>query len=169
METPRRKKIRLDGWDYSKAGWYFITFCTIDKSCILWPQEPQPPVGAALGRPALSPVGILVEEELHRIPIAYPMISLERYVIMPNHVHIILAIAQGGSRDGRPRAAPTISQIINQTKGRISKRAGFSVWQKSFYDHILRDEDEYLRTVQYIDENPVKWEDDRYNVKNVKI
>ncbi len=163
MEVPRRIIIRLDGCDYSRTGWYFITFCTKNKSCILWPQSPQPPVGAALGRPALSPVGILVEEELHRIPIIYPMISLDRYVVMPNHVHIILAVAQDGRGDGRPRAVPTISQVINQTKGRISKRVGFPVWQKSFYDHILRNENDYLLTVQYIDENPLKWELDPYH------
>jgi hypothetical protein len=67
---------------------------------------------------------------------------------------------------GRAMRAPTISNIVNQMKGYVTKQIGYSVWQKLFYDRIIRDEAEYLKIWQYIDENPVKWQDDCYYIKD---
>ena len=79
-------------------------------------------------------------------------IHVDHYVIMPNHVHLLLRITP----DGRRVAAPTVSSVVNQFKGAVSKAAGFSCWQKSFHDHIIRDEADFRRIWEYIDANPGK-------------
>ena len=76
---------------------------------------------------------------------------------MPNHIHLIVVI-----QNGRTQFAPTISRIIKQFKGKITKQVGFCIWQKSFYDHVIRDEKDYLRICEYIENNPVKWTEDKY-------
>ncbi|WP_295632444.1 transposase [uncultured Intestinimonas sp.] len=76
---------------------------------------------------------------------------------MPNHVHMILVLTSQG---GRTLCAPTVSRVIKQFKGVVTKRAGLPLWQKSFHDHIIRNEADYLRIWQYIDTNPLKWRED---------
>ena len=161
-ELRQRKRLRLETWDYSKNGAYFITICTKQREELLW--DTSASVGAALSRPRLSELGLIVDEELKRIPVIYENVILDKYVIMPNHVHLVLMIWHNPPLiDGRLRAAPTtISTVIQQTKMKISKRAGFSFWQKSFYDHIIRNEPDYRRICTYIGINPQKWEDDCY-------
>jgi len=83
---------------------------------------------------------------------------------MPNHIHIIIVLQCG--ENGRPKVAPTISRIIQQFKGSISKQIGFSIWQKLFHDHIIRNEKKYQKIWEYIDTNPLKWEDDCYFERN---
>ena len=95
-----------------------------------------------------------------RIPECYPTVSVAHFVIMPNHVHLLLEIA--GTEDGRPMAAPTISTVINQMKGAVSRRAGNSIWQKGFYDHVVRGKDDYLEIWNYIENNPCRWREDEF-------
>ncbi len=78
---------------------------------------------------------------------------------MPNHIHMILIIQ---NESGRAMLVPTISTVIAQMKGYISKRIGNSIWQKSFYDHIIRNEQDYLEIWQYIENNPEKWQQDKF-------
>ena len=158
MELPCRKPNRLPQYDHSQAGYYFITVCTKDKEPRLW----LPSVGATCGRPPLSPIGQMVEEELSRLDAAYPNIRLDKYVIMPNHIHLILQICT--PEGGRPQVAPTISRVMKQFKGAVTKRAGFPLWQKSFHDHVVRNEPDYLRIWRYMDSNPLKREEDCYHV-----
>ena len=80
-------------------------------------------------------------------------------MVMPNHVHLLLQIRT--DIDGRPMAAPTVSSVINQMKGSISKQIGFSVWQKGFYDHVVRGEQDYREIWNYIDGNPARWAEDK--------
>ena len=101
---------------------------------------------------------MIVKHTVSDIPEYYPAITVDHFVIMPNHIHLLLQI--NSNTDGRPMAAPTISMIINQTKGTVSKKAGFSVWQKGFYDHIIRSEQDYLDIWNYIEGNPGKWSED---------
>ena len=75
---------------------------------------------------------------------------------MPNHIHILLRI----DRDGRPMVAPTISRIVKQMKGYVTKNVGYQIWQKLFHDHIIRDEKDYLKIAEYIENNPYKWKED---------
>ena len=158
MELPKRKPNRLPEYDHSRTGYYFITVCTQDKEPLLW----LPSVGATCGRPPLSPLGLIVEEELLHLDSVYANIRLDKFVIMPNHIHLILTIGSDGC--GRPQVAPTISRVMKQFKGAVTKRAGFPLWQKSFHDHVIRNEPDYLRIWQYMDSNPLKWEEDRYHV-----
>ncbi|MCR4888344.1 MAG: hypothetical protein K5979_04085 [Ruminococcus sp.] len=174
MDKPKRKNIRLKGYDYSRNGAYFVTICTQNKMCIFWENygKYQPltdtikNVGAAFRRPQeerkihLSEYGRIVKNELKKISSIYPdVIFIPKFVIMPNHVHMIIVISKD-INDGRRNAAPTISTIINQFKGSVSRQSGFSVWQKSFHDRILRNEHEYFDAWRYIENNPLNWEND---------
>ena len=89
----------------------------------------------------------------------YPAITVDHAVVMPNHIHLLLQI--NTDIDGWPMTAPTISTVINQTKGVISKKAGFSVWQKGFYDHVIRSDNDYRDIWNYIEGNPGKWTEDK--------
>ena len=177
MDKPVRKDIRLDNYDYSRSGAYFVTICTKDKMCIFWDNNdkyrPIPPenenlnVGTAIGRPnktqiRLSEYGRYVKEALNAINQHYPTVYVDKYVIMPNHIHVILRIDRpyGSETGGRPMAVPTISTVINQFKGYVSKKSGFHVWQGRFYDRVLRNEQEYRGAWQYIENNPANWEND---------
>ena len=161
MELRKRKPLRLEQYDYDSPGCYYITVCTKDRHQILWQPRrlSEMRVGAAFGRPQLSEIGCVVDAEIQKLNIVYPMINVDKYVIMPNHVHLMIRIA---SDSGRPQAAPTLSRIVNQFKGKVSKTIGFSIWQKSYHDHIIRSESDYLRIWEYIDTNPAKWREDRY-------
>ena len=163
-----RKEIRLKGYDYSGAGYYFVTICVKDGHELFGEI-----VGAASCRPQpssnpsqtfsylqLTPAGNIVETEIAILLCAYANVTVDKYVVMPNHVHMIICV--GG--DGRQNAAPTLSRIIGQWKRAISIKLGFSPWQRSYHDHIIRDEPEYHRIRQYIDENPATWTEDQYYV-----
>ncbi len=160
IEIPTRKPNRLKNYDYSTSGAYFITVCVKEKRPLLWR------AGAGDSRPQekaqyLSEYGRLVETEIQKIETIYPgFVTLEKYVIMPNHIHMILLLSDGCAVGGRPKAAPTISRVLQQFKGAVSKRAGVPLWQKSFHDHVIRNGKDYRRIWQYIEENPLKWRED---------
>ncbi|MDR1117489.1 MAG: hypothetical protein LBL09_04505 [Oscillospiraceae bacterium] len=157
-ELPVRRNIRLKEYDYSQTGYYFITICIKGRHMLLGSID----VGARIARP--SEIGRKVEIAMQKISEKYENIMLDKYVIMPNHIHMILVLQQTDS-GGRAMRAPTISTVVNQFKGYITKQTGFSIWQKLFHDHIIRNEEEYRRIWQYIDENPTKWQDDFYFIK----
>ena len=146
--------MRLEGYDYSNAGAYFITVCVKDGHQMLGEI-----VGANCVRPILSPYGRTVEKEILNLPNIYSTVSVAKYIIMPNHVHMIIITANDS---GRTQFAPTISRVIKQFKGSITKQIGFSLWQKSFHDHVIRNEADYQRISQYIVENPMHWKTDEY-------
>ena len=152
-EWVKRKRNRLEKYDYSSAGAYFITICTTDRQNCFWNH-----VGATIGRPqdvVLSPCGKIVDEAIQNISNVYSAITVDYYVIMPNHIHILLQIH--GDEYGRPMVAPTLSRVIQQMKGYVTKRIGHSIWQKLFYDHVIRDRQDYEEHVRYIMENPARW------------
>lgn len=158
-----RKSLRLPGYDYSKAGYYFITICTHEKRYLFWNGTVS--VGADIIRPPLpelTDLGQIVDKVIQDIPNHYPNASIDKYIVMPNHIHLILTLEEMG----RMISAPTksVSTMIGQMKRISSKLAGKPLWQKGFYDHIIRDESDYLRIWQYIDENPAKWAEDEYYV-----
>lgn len=155
MDLPKRKPNRLSYYDYSTPGAYFITICTKDKKCILWD------VGASIARPnqpPLSRLGRIVDQAIQRISIYYPAISVDHYVVMPNHIHLLLQI--NTDVDGQPMVAPTISRVVQQFKGIVTKQIGYSIWQKLFHDHVIRGEADYRKIWEYIDTNPVRWQED---------
>ena len=171
-ELPARKNIRLNSCDYSSAGYYFITICVKDSHELLWIPAPvgahsvrpplSEPAGAHIVRPPLSDIGKTVEKSITNIPLIYESVGIDKYVIMPNHIHIIISI---DCVRGRTMCAPTIARVVKQCKEYVTKQIGYSIWQKSYHDHIIRDEPEYQRIWQYINENPSRWQDDCYFVK----
>lgn len=157
-KLPERKNMRLGEFDYSSNGYYFITICTADKQKILCDI-----VGACITRPKieLSKLGKIVQISINNISKKYNGLFVDKYVIMPNHIHLIVAI-----KSGRAMHAPTVSNVIGQMKSFVTKQVGFPIWQKSFYDHIIKDENDYLRIWEYIDTNPEKWSEDKYFVED---
>ena len=154
-EQPKRKPNRLINYDYSKPGAYFITICTRNKENLFWEN-----VGASIARPQdilLTEDGKIVDYAINQITNFYKNISIDHYVIMPNHIHILLQIHQN---NGRAMLAPTISKIIQQMKGYITKKIRKPIWQKLFHDHIIRGQSDYEKIWEYIEENPIKWQID---------
>jgi REP element-mobilizing transposase RayT len=159
-ELPVRKPNRLSGYDYSRNGRYYITVCAKER-LELFAKIDEVYVGAAICRPrvCLTDVGRIIDEAIGNIPTKYPTACVDTFVIMPNHLHLILEI-NNDDESGRQVAAPTIQTIIGQLKRYVSKQCGYSVWQKSFHDHIIRNETEYLRIARYIETNPQNWKED---------
>lgn len=156
MSHPNRKPNRLKEYDYSLPNAYFITICTAERRNLLWAN-----VGASIARPCdvqLSAYGQIVNAAIRSIPTHYTSVSLDHYVIMPNHIHLLLQIQADPNLPTSP--TPTISRVIQQTKGIVTKHIGHSIWQKLFHDHIIRNERDYARIWQYIDQNPMRWTQD---------
>lgn len=152
-EFVNRKANRLPEFDYAQNGVYFLTICTQNRAQVLSFVS----VGAASGRRPqvqLSEIGSIVEQTLTEIPLHYSHVSVDHYVIMPDHVHLLLRLER---KSRRPLAAPTVSHIVNQWKGAVTRRLGKAIWQKGFYDHIVRDVYDYQVRWQYIEENPERW------------
>jgi REP element-mobilizing transposase RayT len=131
----------------------------------------------------LNPCGLLVKAELERVPEIRDECAIEQFVIMPNHLHFILALecvmTAGGFAGGLPSAPtplarddgksashPSISNMVQGFKGAVSRALGFSPWQRSFHDHIIRNEADYARIARYIEENPLRWEADCFFSEN---
>jgi len=162
MELPTRKQNRLKEYDYSTPNAYFITICTEKRKNLFWTD-----VGAIIDRPKnvpLTNLGIIAQRCIEDIPKHYPAISVDHYVIMPNHIHFLLQI--NTDVNGRSMIAPTISTVVRLMKGAVSKQAGFSVWQKGFYDHIIRNDNDYQDIWNYIEGNPCKWSEDKLYISD---
>ena len=164
LDPPQRKQNRLLGYNYDRPGYYFITVCANERAEFFWEASAMRSVGADIIRPfspALSQYGCLVEQAIQDIPQHYAGVRVDKYVVMPNHIHMILSLARSG---GRIISAPTkaIPTIVGQMKRVVSKKAGFPMWQKSYHDHIIRGEADYRRIWEYIETNPAKWREDCY-------
>ena len=107
-------------------------------------------------------MGQVVEKYIQGINTAYPNVSVDTYVVMPNHVHMVIAMeAAGGGGVWSPRPTTHLT-VIRSFKTMVTKELGCSIWQSSYYDHIIRNEADYLRVRQYIDQNPARWAEDEY-------
>ena len=161
MDLPKRKHPRLKNYDYSSNGYYFITFCVKNSDVRL------STVGRGLD-PAvvevmLTPYGKIVEEEILNVQEKYEIVKIDKYCIMPNHVHLIIIIDDFGSSAGsRPR--PTVPDLMKIIKSKSARRfnqldntPGRKVYQTSFMDEIIGSEKYYQEVWRYIDENPIKW------------
>ena len=165
---PKRKPNRLTGYDYSRPGCYFVTFCVVDRLPLLR-EDPSLRRGAhcapASVFPPLTPAGQVSEQAILGIPTYYENVTVEKYVVMPNHVHLLLCIHRPES-NGRTMCAPTkktsVPQIIKMLKEIVTKRIGYPIWQKGYHDHIIRSDADYLRIWNYMDTNPAKWREDCY-------
>jgi len=148
---PQRKQIRIKGYDYAKSGAYFITICIANRQNLLWDQCRGALWAPATGLP-LSSIGKTVDEHIQNLNHIYPTVRVDKYCIMPDHIHMILMIESEGS--GRLPSAPAIPRIINQFKGSITKHIGVPIWQKSYIDRVIRNNKGYQAVWEYIDNNP---------------
>ena len=154
MELQRRKPNRIYAYDYAANGAYFVTICTQNRAKIL-----SDIVGD--GFPVPKPIGLVSEEWIHRIPEKYPNVTVDQYVLMPDHIHLLLRI----DRDfGTGDPSPTLGNIIGWYKYQVTKQANqqFQIQaerllQRSYYDHVIRNQQDYDETWEYIENNPRKW------------
>ena len=153
MELPKRKPTRLKGYDYSTPGAYFLTICVKDKKQLL-----SKIVGDDEGivpQNNLSEIGLICDRYINNINIKYENVTVDKYVIMPNHIHLIVFL-HGTMRASSP--TKNIETIIRSFKTMVTKEIGNSIWQRSYHDHIIRGEKDYRKIWEYIDTNPIKWE-----------
>ena len=157
MELPKRKPTRLTDFDYDTPGAYFITICTENKAHIL----SRIVGGDVLDAPQinLSSYGKIADKYINQLNDFYNDICVDKYVIMPNHIHLLLSITDNGaSRTSPPTVQHSaVSRFVSTFKRFCNKEYGANVWQRHFYDHVIRNQRDYDEIWQYIDNNPRKW------------
>ena len=151
MELPQRKSPRIQKFDYSSTNFYFITICAHEKKCIF-------------GQPgALNWIGECAEEYLRKIFVINPNVRIDKYVVMPNHIHVIFDLQPSQEK-------VDLAVVIGQYKMAVTKRIrekmpDFPVWQRSFHDHVIRNQADYERIWLYIEGNPQRWDEDCFYVE----
>ena len=158
MEYPNRKANRLTEYDYSQPGAYFVTICAKEKRKIF----SEIVGGGALDAPQsrLTQIGEIVDAYIQSTN-NIPDVTVEKYVIMPNHIHMILMVKANGGPSKAP--APTnaiIPHAISTFKRFCNRKIGENVFQRSYHDHVIRNNVDYLKVWNYIDTNPATWEED---------
>ena len=161
-KLPKRKQNRLKNYDYGQSGAYFVTICTKERKNLFWEENPPDTVGEDIilpqGGAKLSAYGKMADEAIGMLNAHYPLIEVLKYVIMPNHIHLILFIPYDS---GRIISSPTsVLVAVGQMKRWVSKKAGIPIWQRSFHDHVIRDRADYDKIADYIDKNPLTWQYD---------
>ena len=151
---PQRKNIRLESECYTQTGYYFITICIKNRLNILGKIYECRGGYQPSAKIELTKFGRLVEKYLKEIPNVYRNVKIDEYVIMPNHIHLILILESNNEFD--------ISTIIGQFKRKVSKEIKCKIGQKLFYDHIIRNDKEYYKIKEYIQINVERWEEDKY-------
>jgi REP element-mobilizing transposase RayT len=153
-----RKNMRLPNFDYSQNSIYFITICTKIRSNVLCEIVGD---GFPVPQIRLYESGQITEEYINLIPEKYPNVHVDKYVIMPDHIHLLLVLETGA---GNP--PPTLGAVIGWFKYQTTKiinlrhKQADKFWQRSYYDHIIRDEQDYMVKWTYIDENPARQKED---------
>ena len=141
---PNRKSPRIPGYNYATPNYYFITICTYEKKCIFW------------SKGTLNSFGRIAFDAAMQIGAHFPNNRVDSFVVMPNHIHMILVVEPGGT---------DATVVIGQYKSRVSKEIHKQdpqrkVWQTSFHDHGIRSYTQYQRIREYIETNPMRWEKD---------
>ena len=150
---PQRKSPRLQGYDYSKSGAYFVTICTHNRHPLFG--EIQDSIMHA------NPNAEIAAARWDAIPEHYPDVDLDAFVVMPNHVHGILILT------GESDFTTMLGRVVNAYKGAVTAgirkiHPGMVVWQPRYHDHIIRDETGLNRIRQYIISNPALWAQDTF-------
>jgi putative transposase len=181
---PQRRAMRLRGYDYSQPGAYFVSICAQHRKCLF---------GTIIdGQMRLNEIGEIVVECWSRIPQHFPSVELGEYVIMPNHIHGIIALNIVGARSPRPIGeeqsisptvgarsprpsdnSPSLGKIVAYFKYQSTKHInqhhnmpGTRIWQRNYYDHVIRDDTDLQRIRRYIQDNPMKWALDQLHPDN---
>ena len=146
---PKRKSPRIPGYDYATPNYYFITICTHEKNCIFW----------SGGK--LNTFGQIAFDAAMQISAHFPGNRVDSFVVMPNHIHMILVVEPGGT---------DATVVIGQYKSQVSKEIHKidpkrKIWQTSFHDHGIRNYRQYQHIREYIDTNPMRWKEDCFFVE----
>ena len=186
MVKQKRKQIRLKNYDYSENGAYFITICSKNREPlfgkIVRDGIPDVPLtdcddnGNIFVK--LSDVWRTIQETIEYIDGHNENIEIEKYVIMPNHIHLIIMVNKinhkGFGTSGKPsptenedetRANEIIPKLVSSLKRYTNKQTKSDIWHRSYHDHIIRTQKDYDKIWEYIDTNPIKWELDKYYVE----
>ena len=168
-EPPKRKDLRLKQYDYSSAGAYFVTICIKDRKRILSNIIKPSAVGVgALDDPLtpqtqLTKIGKITEKYLLSSE-NIPGVKIDRYVIMPDHIHVIIFLYPDkyiSRKDGSSKApTPTnemLPHIVSTFKRFCNKEIGYNIFQRGYIEHIVRDREDYETRTKYIYENPIRW------------
>jgi len=162
---------RLECWDYTTPGYYFITICIKNMQCLL---------GCITdGRIQLSPIGKIIADEWQKTKMIRPNVDLDQWIIMPNHIHGIIIITKRNNvqtlrRNVSARLLPnSLGSIIGQFKSKCTKQIRADVyaqfnWHRNYHDHIIRSEQSLHQIRLYIKTNPAKWDMDEYNLTKHK-
>ena len=179
-----RRSIRLQNYDYSSPGEYFITICTNNRECLFG--------DVVSGKMVLNECGKIADEYWTQIPHKYKNVFLDAFVVMPNHIHGIIGVEshpvgaihelplQDGNSDPetyrKQRRQMLLSKIIGWYKMNVAKQANILLnntdnrfWQRNYFEHIIRNEKSFQRIQDYIINNPAQWEDDMNHPANIKI
>ena len=174
-EIHHRRSIRLEGYDYSRAGAYFVTVCTNNREYLF---------GNIVNDEAvLSEYGKIVENVWCNLTDHYQNIKMDKFIVMPNHIHGIIILMDMDDVGAGFKPAPTglmkyypLSEIIRAFKtfsarhvNELRKTQGISVWQRNYHEHIVRNENELNRIREYIMNNPLRWQYDRENPDNINV
>jgi putative transposase len=146
-DKPSRRSTRLQGADYAAAGAYFVTICTHQKACLFG--------SVKMVSVVLNAYGDIADECWQAIPLHFPHVELDSYIVMPNHIHGILVVEAEGA---------ALGVIVQSFKAAVSRRLRQealhlegSIWQRNYYEHIIRNDDDFSRIKGYILENPQRW------------
>ena len=164
MELSKRKPNRIPHFDYSAPGAYFVTICTQDKAPLLSTVVG----GGALDAPdvRLSRYGEIAQKYIlsgNRIP----GVTVDKFVIMPNHIHLILLVddtADTGTSRAPSATNAVIPHFVSTLKRFCHRDFGKKIFQRSYHDHVIRNEASYQKIWQYIDNNPTLWQEDCFYV-----
>jgi REP-associated tyrosine transposase len=169
-----RRSVRLSDWDYAGPGTYYVTICASERREIFGTISD--------GKVDLTDLGKVVRDEWLAIPDFRPQVRLDAFVVMPNHFHALLEILErgGGDQSGpgdqhsqigrRQRQRETLGLIVRRFKGAVVRRAAANghgrdaaIWQRGFYESVVRHENDLGRIRQYIEDNPITWAKDEDN------
>ena len=156
-DLPKRRRLRLTAFDYTTAGAYFVTICTDGRRCILGNVE-----GEDI---RLSPIGEIVSQLWSSLPTRWLGIDIDEFVVMPNHLHAVVLLGEGGP--ALPQLISRFKSFSTRTVRALPGESKTRLWQRSYHDHVVRDDSGLSRIREYIANNPMKWHLDRENPANV--
>lgn len=162
MDLPQRRPNRITAYNYSQNGTYFITICTHSRKKILSEICVGTPVPGCPNNPQIKllPFGKIADKYIQQLNHFYEHISVDQYVIMPDHIHLLISLyyPNGHPRRGVPTPKTSeIARFIGTLKRFCNKEYGKNIWQSRFYDHVVRNQNDYNEIWEYIENNPQKW------------
>lgn len=158
----------MKGFDYSSNNLYFVTSCVQDRVCCFWNVVG---TGRDLSvhddksvKMELNEFGIIVNNQLQWLENQYPYVVLHHYIVMPNHIHAIIEIDSMHTNSLKIKSLSELMGAFKTTSSKLIHLAGYPdfKWQRSFHDHIIKDEKSYLNISNYIETNPERWEKDKF-------